>query len=129
MGYAPSVRPGGMIDTVCEWSNANRKHCPYHGMKREHTRHGAARYLDAYDAAGIRALETKTVREPDRARASSATRSEYLREVGAVIGWDQGVDATLSFVSCSGGELAGRAYHGQPVHRGDSKAQNWEQDS
>jgi hypothetical protein len=35
--------------------------------------------------------------------------------MGDTIGWDAGLDATLSFVECSGGLTAGRSYHGRPM--------------
>jgi hypothetical protein len=42
-------------------------------------------------------------------------KREYLRDVGTVIGWDDGQDATLSFVECAGGTIT-RAFHGRPIH-------------
>lgn len=83
------------------------------GMKRTDTRHGnPARYLRGTIAPEIQRIETTTVRGPDRDRNASAFKREYQRETGAVIGWDDGRDATISFVECSGGERAGRVLAG-----------------
>lgn len=55
-------------------------------------------------------------------------KSEYVREAGAVIGWDRGRDATHSFVECSGGATAGRAYHGRPMSAGNHKLEGGARD-
>ncbi|HEY5373053.1 MAG TPA: hypothetical protein VIK01_05170 [Polyangiaceae bacterium] len=49
------------------------------------------------------------------------TSSEYVRDIGGVIGWDAGLDATLSYVECSGGLVAGRSYHGRPMSSANHK--------
>jgi hypothetical protein len=69
----------------------------------------------------IRALETETVRAGKR-NVRSETASHYQRQVGEVIGWDCGEDATLSFVECSGGIEAGRGFHGRPMAMSNRKA-------
>jgi hypothetical protein len=69
----------------------------------------------------IQALETETARQPDERRECLPSKTEYLREVGELIGWDLGQDATLSFVECAGGEVA-RAFHGRPICLGNPKA-------
>ena len=48
-------------------------------------------------------------------------RTEYLREVGEVIGWDDGKDATLSYAECSGGLAGSRAFHGRPMTASNPK--------
>jgi len=90
-------------------------------MKREHTLHGPARYLPGTNIADV---ETSTVRAPDRHLASEGHLSEYVRQTGVVIGWDLGRDAMLSFVECSGGVGAGRAYHGRPMAEDNPKLRN-----
>jgi hypothetical protein len=91
-------------------------------MTREHTRaSNPARYLPGFTAEGIKALETETARRRERRRESTPSKSEYLRDAGAVVGWDQGQDASLSFVECAGGEIA-RSLHGRPMCTANSKA-------
>lgn len=99
----------------CGWTDHGKKHFPYRGLKREYTRHRAARYLPGTTAAQIQAIETATVAAPTRVLTPPPGNSEYLRDVGQVIGWDDGQDATLSFAECSGGLTAGRAFHGRPM--------------
>ena len=82
-------------------------------MHRDHTRGGnPALYLPTED---IHRLETNTAQTPDRLCLAKPMKREYLRDVGTVIGWDDGQDATLSFVECAGGTIT-RAFHGRPMH-------------
>jgi hypothetical protein len=83
-------------------------------MRREDTRRGPARYLVGFDARSIQALERETVSGSDTAGARGLKRM-YMRNIGEVIGWDGGMDARFSFVECSGGQVAGRAFHGRPM--------------
>lgn len=111
----------------CGWDTHNFKHFPFPGMTREHTRNAnPARYSPDFDRVRIRALETETARGPDRRRGQVPSKTEYLREMGEPIGWDQGHDATLSFVECAGGEVA-RTFHGRPMSITNAKAHgDWE---
>lgn len=100
------------------------KHFPIEGMTREHTRRGPARYLPGFEAARIRALEIETVRGPDHRRQRTVSKVEYLRDMREVIGWDLGQDAMISFVECSGGDVA-RALHGRPMTVENLKVANF----
>jgi hypothetical protein len=103
----------------CTWTHHGYKHFPARGVTREHTRHGPAKYAGRSEVE-VRTLETATVREPElRGGDPGSGKVEYLRDMNALIGWDEGVDAHLSFVECSGGTLAGRSFHGRPMHRGN----------
>jgi hypothetical protein len=83
------------------------KHFPFARMKPADTSPpNEARYL--LDAQGIRAMETATANQAFRRTALPGGKVEYLRDTGIVIGWDEGRDATLSYVECSGGASAGR---------------------
>jgi hypothetical protein len=110
------TRPCRIIaDPPCGWDPHNYKHFPFAGMTREHTRPpNPARYLPELDAVRIQTLETETARRRERQRGGAASKTEYLREVGEVVGWDQGQDASWSFVECAGGEVA-RSFHGRPM--------------
>lgn len=91
-------------------------------MTRGHTkRPNPARYLPGFDVVRIQTLEMETARRSERQRGSSSSKTEYLREVGDVVGWDEGQDASLSFVECAGGEVA-RSFHGRPMCADNSKA-------
>lgn len=91
-------------------------------MTREHTKApNPARYLPGFTAEAIKALEMGTAHRADRRRELTSSKSEYLRDMSTVVGWDQGQDATLSFVECAGGEIA-RSFHGRPMCTGNSKA-------
>lgn len=86
-------------------------------MTRADTKHGSpARYLPKTTDPQIQEIEMTTVTSPEQSRNASAFKREYRRETGGVIGWDDGLDATISFVECSGGERAGRAFHGRPMN-------------
>lgn len=98
----------------CTWSQHGRKHFPFRGMLKEHTVRQPARYRSGLSAEDIRLLEQRTVREGQRDQRSE-TKSEYLRPLQEVIGWDRGENASISFVECSGGLSAGRAFHGRPM--------------
>ncbi len=96
----------------CGWDPHNYKHFPFPGMTREHTRApNPARCLSGFYIARIQTLETETARRRERRRGSTSSKTEYLRDIGEVVGWDQGQDASLSFVECAGGEVA-RSFHG-----------------
>jgi hypothetical protein len=97
----------------CAWSQHARKHFPASGITRAATRHGPAKYLPGTSLSAIREIETSTVRVGTSSRL--ATKAEYVREVGKVIGWDAGQDATLSYAECSGGDTWGRTFHGRPM--------------
>jgi hypothetical protein len=56
-----------------------------------------------------------TIGKPDEVLSRPPGKAEYIRGVDQVIGWDEGKDATISFAECSGGETAGRSYHGRPM--------------
>jgi hypothetical protein len=90
-------------------------------MTKEHTRHGPAVYCLGMNQQTIRDLETETVRSPSSVLSTPPGKSEYAREMGLVIGWDEGKDATLSFVECSGGLSAGRSFHGRPMATSNRK--------
>jgi hypothetical protein len=87
-------------------------------MTRQDTRRpDPARYVESFDAGAIRALEAATAGAPDPwRRCSPSAHAEYARDVGCLIGWDDGNDAMISYVECSGGLSAGRVYHGRPMH-------------
>jgi hypothetical protein len=108
----------------CGWDPHNFKHFPIEGMTRQHTRRGPARYLPGFDEERIRTLESQTARRPDMRRQRSVSKTEYLRNTPETIGWDLGVDATLSFVECAGGDVA-RTFHGRPMSISNLKAANF----
>ncbi len=99
---------------ACSWTSHGRKHFPFRGMKRDQTRHGPARYRSGMTHDDICALEKATVRSGEQLELSEG-KSEYLRQLNEIIGWDEGQDATHSFAECSGGLGQGRAFHGRPV--------------
>lgn len=109
-----------LVASGCEWSRHQFKHFPYGGMKREHTRHGPARYLAGHTDASIRELERATVCAADKWLAGGPSKNEYVRETGQIIGWDRGLDSTISYVECSGGNAA-RSFHGRPMHETNPK--------
>ena len=79
-----------------------------------------ARYLDTFNAGSIQVLESATASDAHRRTVVLSGKVQYLRDIGDVIGWDEGQDATLSYVECSGGLNAGRSYHGRPMHTGNA---------
>lgn len=99
----------------CAWTEHERKHFPHRGLEPSHTRHGPAKYLPGTSGAQIRAIETATVQSPSATLSLPPGKSEYVRPMDRVIGWDEGQDATVSFAECSGGAWAGRSYHGRPM--------------
>jgi|SRR5215510_8386126 len=110
--------------SACSWFNYG-KHAPFPGMTKSDTEHPSpARYLPEYGPRQIEAVESGTVRAPDRRNAEAGFKAEYLRDMGKVIGWDDGEDAELSFVECSGGD-ATRCYHGRPMARSNLKTRGW----
>lgn len=100
----------------CRWWSHNYKHFARRGISREHTRRKPAVYLVVTTELEVREIEETTVRNPELIRGAVGSHRKYLRDVGRVIGWDEGKDARLSFVECSGGVTAGRAFHGRPAH-------------
>lgn len=106
----------------CAWSQHGRRHFPFKGMLRTDTINKPAKYKSGLMPADIKALESQTVRTGQR-RERSPAHSEYQRDMGEVIGWDEGRDATLSFAECSGGTDASRAFHGRPMSAQNRKAQ------
>ncbi|MCC6521902.1 MAG: hypothetical protein IT373_04510 [Polyangiaceae bacterium] len=122
MTDVPEQQPARCPDRLgCAWQEHGRKHFPHVGQTRAHTRHGPARYLPGTTSDAIRSLETQTVRAPDHVLSAPPGKSEYVRDMHAVIGWDAGRDATSSFAECSGGATRGRAYHGRPMCVGNHK--------
>jgi hypothetical protein len=63
---------------------------------------GPAKYLPSTTEPAIRALESTTRMGADHARGLSVGKVQYLRST-ELIGWDEGKDATWSYVECSGG--------------------------
>ncbi len=112
---------GGCIRaTGCVWSANKYKHFPFAKMKPSDTAPpNEARYLA--DEGSIRTLETATAQLACRRSILSSGKAQYLRETGNVIGWDEGYDATLSYVECSCGANAGRSFHGRPMRAGNAK--------
>lgn len=94
------------------------KHDPVAGMTLAHTkRPNPARYLDL---ASIEPIERGTIAGFDHTgTAKPPSKTEYLRDTGEVIGWDDGREAEWSFVECCGN--ARRAFHGRPMHAGNKK--------
>jgi hypothetical protein len=90
-------------------------------MTREHTLTGPAKYLPGSTPEHIRALETTTVGQPDRVVSLPPAKAEYVRSANSVIGWDRGEDAKFSFAECSGGNVAGRSFHGRPMAASNHK--------
>jgi hypothetical protein len=99
----------------CGWAANGRRHFPHAGLIKAHTRNGNAKYLPGTTPAQIEAIETRTVATPTEL-LSPAPFPEYVRDVGQVIGWDRGQDATLSFVECTS-----RTFHGRPMALGNLK--------
>jgi hypothetical protein len=99
----------------CAWTVHDYKHFPTRGTTRADTKKGPAVYLPETTSTAIRALESETARAPDRSCERGAGKREYLRHMDRVIGWDRGREARASFVECSGGQSAGRAFHGRPM--------------
>lgn len=112
----------------CEWTTHDYKHAAARGVERRDTRHGPARYR-AMPQGEWHGLEMQTVRQPTHGRGSAQSgKTEYLRDVRSVIGWDEGEDATLSYVECSGGLVAGRAFHGRPMRAKNRTARSMQQE-
>jgi hypothetical protein len=105
---------------ACRWSSYG-KHAPFSGMTKDDTLHPSpARYLPGYGPRQIEAVESETVRRPDQRNVTAEFKAEYLRNMNEVIGWDEGDDATLSYVECSGGDAV-RSYHGRPMRKDNRK--------
>jgi hypothetical protein len=99
----------------CSWSENGRKHFPHPGLTRGHTRNGNAKYLPGTTPQLIAAIETATVDHPAMV-LSPPVFAEYLRDVGQLIGWDDGQDAAFSFAECTS-----RTFHGRPMAPGNPK--------
>ena len=110
----PTVTPSCPALRGCSWTEHGRKHFPHRGLTKDHTRHGPAKYLPGTTPAQIRAIENVTV-SVGAFRADTTSNTEYARETDHVVGWDKGEDATVSFAECSGGDSAGRSFHGRPM--------------
>ena len=83
---------------------------------------GPAKYLPHLEAEAVRELEAMTVSSPAwRGTRVVPAKTEYLRRVAELIGWDEGKEAVLSYVECSGGILA-RSFHGRPMNPGNRAA-------
>lgn len=86
-------------------------------MTKRHTENGnPSLYLPKLSEVEIQALELATTKDGRRGVSPPAIAT-YVREMGDIIGWDDGQDATVSYVECSGGEFSGRAFHGRPMHQ------------
>lgn len=109
---------------ACSWSPAAYKHFPFRGMTPKHTERGPARYAPGLGQNDIQTMETTTARQGTWCRGRFPARKEYLRDAEAVIGWDLGQDATLSFVECSGGTTV-RSFHGRPMTCANPKAKGF----
>jgi hypothetical protein len=115
------VIPACPVEGRCSWWHHGYKHFPKQGITAKHTQHGPAKYT--VPARTIGALETETIRSPSVKAGSHVNgRTEYLRDVGTVIGWDEGENASFSYAECSGGVTSGRAYHGRPMHESNQTA-------
>jgi hypothetical protein len=108
--------------TPCDWYHHNYKHFPARGVARADTLRGPARYLEEFAQDAIRELETATTRRPTVQAGAVPGKTEYLRKMDRLIGWDLGRDATLSFVECSGGPVGSRTFHGRPMAPEDRTA-------
>lgn len=102
----------------CSWSRYH-KHEPLAGMTKLHTKgRNPARYLER---STIESIERATATSPDQASNDNPTgKTEYLRDVSVVIGWDGGLDAKWSFVECSG-SVETRRFHGRPMNDATKK--------
>ncbi|MGH7271822.1 MAG: hypothetical protein ACREJ3_15435 [Polyangiaceae bacterium] len=99
----------------CRWVQNGIRHRPHRGLTKDLTKNGNARYLPGTTLVTIEAIERTTAAHPT-ALISPPPAAEYLRETGQVIGWDRGLDATLSFVECTS-----RSFHGRPMAPGNDK--------
>jgi len=105
----------------CGWTNHGRKHFPHAGLKQEDTRWpNPARYLPGTTEQQVHQLKTLTVATGGVRGGPPPTKTEYVRDVGAVIGWDLGENAQVSFAECTS-----RAYHGRPMSRSNPKLVGW----
>ena len=88
-------------------------------MTREKTRRpNPARYLSGIS---IRTLQIETIKSPSViAKATPPSKTKYLKKMRQVIGWDDGQDASWSYVECSGSAV--RFFHGRPMHASNSMA-------
>lgn len=111
----PSAPACRLLSAPCVWSHHGYKHFPYRGLRREHTQHGPARYLMALSRDAIEQVERATASAPDRRSGLWPDKTRYVRFLDHVVGWDEGRDATVSYVECGGGS-ASRWFHGRPMH-------------
>jgi hypothetical protein len=119
LGYTFGVQlPLAHPQQTCTWTHHGFKHAPAKGATREDTLEGnPALYLSSLTAANQREIETATAAGADVSDGAAPGKVRYLRDVGVVIGWDEGEDATLSFVECTN-----RHFHGRPMHDGNRTA-------
>lgn len=99
----------------CTWYHHGYKHAAGKHCTKEDTLDGnpALYFYSREEYAAVHALEAQTVATPDCRAGEIPDKVQYLRAMGAAIGWDDGEDATLSYVECSGGST--RWYHGRPM--------------
>src|ERR1700688_2733426 len=72
------------------WSPNGRRHFPHPGLTKSNTRKpNPAKYLPGTTPAQIQVLETATAAGPTIFIALTPF-AEYVRDVGQVIGWDNG---------------------------------------
>ena len=111
-----------MNGSTCAWSHHGYKHFAAKSDTRGDTANGnPALYLSSFSARFIETIERTTVSIANWRSGNLPQRTEYLRDAGITIGWDDGKDATLSFAECSGGSHA-RSVHGRPAHVTNAKA-------
>ena len=105
-----------MSSGSCAWFDYDGLHRWSKGITRDHTRSpNKARYLPAYShPAEHECIERGTVAAPTAHTGAPPLKRQYLRRIETVIGWDDGQDALLSYVECSGGSSA-RTFHGRPM--------------
>lgn len=107
----------------CVWSHHGYKHFGSRMTTRASTKPPfPAKYLvESSTAERVKEIERTTLGRADARRGVVPGKTEYLRDSGSVIGWDEGQDAVLSYVECSGGTGA-RCFHGRPMHRDGATA-------
>jgi hypothetical protein len=92
------------------------KHRCHKGFTPDRTINKPAKYLPGTTPAQIQAIETTTVQNPSVILSQPPGTAEYVRPVDRVIGWDNGHEATISFVECNS-----RYFHGRPMAASDPK--------
>lgn len=100
-----------------------RKHAPVKEdptkVKRS-TKDGPAKYC--LHEPQLHSLELDTIRSYDKTRGLLPMKTEYLRKVDALLGWDEGKDAMWSYVECTANGPK-RQFHGRPMN--DQNAQRF----